>query len=234
MRRLTLLLAVLFALIGGGGTYLAITRATGAPLDDNKRVQVVVASRAIEVGAALRTTDLTVLTMRQADAPSDALHAPDELRGKYALATFAPSEPLRASKLADQPPGSRLAGVIPDGHVAISVAVSDVISTGGQIAPGDHVDVLGVLSKEIEGTAQVVLRDVQVIAVSSAIAGADATPAAGKSTAAKSTSNPRGLDTTITLAVSITEAQRLVQVDEVGKLRLALRPRIDLPTTAFR
>lgn len=233
MRRLTLLLAVLFALVGGGATYLALAGASSAHTDENKRVPVVVASHAIEVGAALRPTDLTVLNMRAADAPSDALHAPDELRGKYALSTVAANEPIRASRLADQPPGSRLAGVIPDGRVAISVAVSDVISTGGQIAPGDHVDVLGVLSKEPEDTAQIVLRDVPVIAVSNAIAGADPTPANGKSTT-RATSNPRGLDTTITLAVTVTEAQRLVQVDETAKLRLALRPRVDPPTTAFR
>jgi pilus assembly protein CpaB len=233
VRRTTIILALLFALVGGGATFAAILRASGARPADQGRVQVLVATRAIEMGAALRPSDFEPQAMRAADAPTDALHAPNDVSGRYALAPIAAAEPMRASRMSDQPPGSRLAQVIPDGHVAISVAVSDVISTGGQIAPGDYVDVLGVITKEATDTAQVVLTNVQVIAVSNAIAGVE--PASTtKSTTSKAASNPRGLDTTITLAVTISEAQRLVQVDEVGKLRLALRRRADLGTTAFR
>src|SRR5205823_328364 len=120
---------------------------------------------------------------------------------------------------------------IPDGRIAISVGVSDVISTGGFIAPGDRVDVLGVVTKEPSDAAQVVLKDIQVLAVSNTLAGADQPTDTTTTTKARTTANPRGLNTTITLAVTLDEAQRLVQVDELGKLRLALRPRHE-PTTA--
>ncbi|MFA7250270.1 MAG: RcpC/CpaB family pilus assembly protein, partial [Dehalococcoidia bacterium] len=93
--------------------------------------------------------------------------------------------------------------------------------TGGFITPGDRVDVLGVVTKEATGVAELVLRDIPVLAVSSVAVGdeADSDSKAGAE-------NPRSLDTTVTLAVTVEEARRLVQVDELGKLRLALRPRV--------
>ena len=152
MRTTKLILAAVFALVGGGATFAAIA-STGVAAGE-PTVQVVVATRAIEMGTLIRPSDLTVRPMRAADAPSDAANDPETVRGKYATAPFAVEEAVRTSRLSDQPPGSRLAQVIPDGRVAISVAVS--------------------------------------------------------------------------------EAQRLVQVDEVGKLRLALRPRGDASAAAFR
>lgn len=234
MRKTTLILALLLALVGGGATFFAITR-TGA-VTDAPMVDVVVPTRAVELGTLLRLSDFKVRSMRAADTPSDAAKDVEALRGQYATAPLAADEPVRTSRLAGEPPGSRLAQVIPDGRVAVSLAVSDVISTGGQIAVGDRVDVLGVVTKEATDAARVVLTNVPVIAVSSAIAGSD-TPASGATPAkgaSRTANNPRGLDTTITLAVTVSEAQRLVQVDELGKLRLALRPRGDGSAAAFR
>jgi pilus assembly protein CpaB len=235
MRTTTLILAAVFALVGGGGTFAAI--ATTRPAQPDPMTEVVVATRAIEMGATLRTTDLMLRSVRGADAPSDAATDIDAVRGRYLTAPVAAGEAVRSSRTSDQPPGSRLAQVIPDGRVAISVAVSDVISTGGQIAVGDRVDVLGVVTREATDIASVVLTNVPVIAVSNAIAGADtpvATATPSRASSARTSSNPKGLDTTITLAVTVAEAQHLVQVDEVGKLRLALRPRTDGGAAAFR
>ena len=127
---------------------------------------------------------------------------------------------VRRSNLSVTPLGSHLAALIPTGMVAVSIAVSDVINTGGFIVPGDHVDVLGIVSKEPTDTASIVLRDVQVLAVAQAVLGQN--PASGDSSKSAA-GGPQSLDSTVTLAVTIQDAQRLVQVDEVGKLRLALR-----------
>lgn len=224
MRSHSALLAVTLALLSGIATFLVlhpIGRAHSEPATE----AAVVALRAIEVGAVLDAADFDVERVRVGSSPSDAIRDPEELRGRYASAPLLRGEVVRQSRVSSTPPGSKLAGVIPQGRVAISVAVSDVISTGGLISPGDHVDVLGVVSREATSDAQLVLSDVLVLAVSSNITGADAAPPRTQKSGANT--NPKGLDTTITLAVSQSEAQRLVQVDEVGRLRLALRPRIE-------
>ena len=149
----------------------------------------------------------------------------DEVEGRYALMPLLKGEVLVRQKLSDQAPGSNLASLIPTGRVAVSVAVSDVVSTGGFIAPGDHVDVLGVISREAGDTADVVLRDIAVLAVANVVIGARDTPSATGGSRTPTRDNPRSLDGTVTLAVTVDEARRLVQVDEIGKVRLALRPR---------
>jgi pilus assembly protein CpaB len=229
MKRRSLLLSILFALVGGGATVVALTSAGGVATKPQTE-QVVVSTRAIDVGAVLAAADFKLATLAKGATPADALHDLTAVKGRYAGVALAAGLPLRLAYLSDTPPGSRLAAAIPDGRIAVSVAVSDVISTGGFIAPGDRVNVLGVITKEPSDTAQVVLRDIQVLAVSNTLAGADQATDTTKARATTS-SNPRGLNTTITLAVTLDEAQRLVQVDELGKLRLALLPRHE-PITA--
>lgn len=226
MRRKTLLLAFVFAVVGGGATFLAVTRATG-PAQARPTEAVLVAARAVAIGAALRAGDVVVERMALGQAPADAAREPAEVEGRFAEVPLMKGEIVRRSRLADAPPGSRLAAVIPEGRVAVTVAVSDVISTGGFLAPGDHVDVLGVVSKEATGIASVVLTDVVVIAVSSTLVGSGQPEPPAPARGGAVQANPKGLDSTVTLAVTIQEAQRLVQVDEVGKLRLALRRRAE-------
>jgi pilus assembly protein CpaB len=220
----SLLAALLLALLGGGATYLALAGDPAVAAGD--RGTVLVVARDLNVGALITAGDV-----REATAEANttvfqgAATSADQVVGRYALLPMLAGELLIQAKVGAEPPGSGLAMLIPAGRVAVSVAVNDVIRTGGFIAPGDRVDVLGVVSQEATGSAELILRDIAVLAVSNAVVG----DAAGE--ARTGADNPRSLDTTVTLAVTPDEARRLVQVDEVGKLRLALRPRASETTT---
>lgn len=232
MRRRSLMFSLLFALIGGIATYFALAGQGGG---SKATEQVVVPLRSIEIGAALNPEDFTTEKVSKGAVSTDVLRNVSEVRGRYADTPLVKGEPVRRSRLVSAPPGSRLAAVIPEGRVAVSVAVSDVISTGGFIAPGDRVDVLGVVTKETKDDAQLVLQDIPVLAVSNAIAGSGRAIEDDRgANNPNARNNPKGLDTTITLAVTIQEAQRLVQVDENGRLRLALRRRAELSTAQAR
>jgi pilus assembly protein CpaB len=181
-----------------------------------------VLNRDVAVGARLAAADLREARV-DAGSPlrTGTISSTEAAIGQYALFPMVAGEPLMSAKVSNQPAGGGLAVLIPPGRVAVSVAVNDVIRTGGFITPGDRVDVLGVVTKEATGVAELVLRDIPVLAVSSVAVGDEAQ--SGSKTGAD---NPRSLDTTVTLAVTVEEARRLVQVDELGKLRLALRPRV--------
>lgn len=222
MRRIfngSMFLALVLALLGGGATYVALSG--GAAEASGDRVTILVVDRDLAVGARLSAADVREASV---DASYPLLDGTatrlDQIVGRYALLPMLPGEPLLTAKLGLEPPGSSLAVLIPPGRIAVSVAVNDVIRTGGFVAPGDRVDVYGVVTKEATDIAEVVLRNIPVLAVSRVAVGEEATTQ--RSTAAD---NPRSLDTTVTLAVTEQEARRLVQVDELGKLRLALRPR---------
>lgn len=222
MRRMfsgSMLLALLLAVVGGAAAYFALS--SNVATADQQRSAVVVVARDVPVGVRLTEADLRIEQRSGAIASITAASALSQVVGKFALFPMVQGEPVFLPKVGDQPPGSGLAGIIPAGRVAISVAVNDVIRAGGFLAPGDRVDVFGVVTKDARDAAELVLRDIQVLAVSSAVVGDDV--ADRKST---SIENPRSLDTTVTLAVTAEEARRLVQVDELGKLRLALRPRV--------
>lgn len=226
MRRVlnrSFLLSLAFAVVGGVAIFAATGGGDGSGAPSGRTEQVLVAARGVQAGTRLSVSDVRVRDVPEGSIPPGALTSPEDIANHYALFQLVEGETLMAAKVSDIPPGSRLAPLIPPGHVAISVAVSDVISTGGFIAPGDRVDVLGIVTDDAGDSAEIVLQDIAVLAVSADVIGEDTTAQRdGRGTVA---ANPRSLDTTVTVAVTIEEAQRLVQVDEVAQLRLALRPR---------
>jgi len=217
--RLTLL-ALLLAIVAGVAAYAALRTPVAAGATEERR-PLVVAAQSLAVGERITSRAVRVETMPAGSLPRGVAVSLDEVEGKYATLPIVAGEPLLAAKLSAVPPGSGLAALVPPDRLAVSIAVNDVISTGGLLAPGDRVDVLGVVSKDAISSAEVVLRDVPVLAVAGTLLGAEAEKSRGKAGA----ENPRSLNATVTLAVTIDEARRLVQMDEIGKLRLALRGR---------
>lgn len=217
--RLTLI-AVLLAVLGGGAAYVAMRTPAAVGATEERR-PFVVAVQPVAAGERITRRALRVDTMAAASLPRGAVATIEEVEGRYATLPILAGEPFLAAKLSDTAPGSGLAALVPPDRLAVSIAVNDVISTGGLLAPGDRVDVLGVISKDAGASAEVVLSDVTVLAVAGNLLGAEAEKVRGKTGA----DNPRSLNATVTLAVTSDEARRLVQMDEIGKLRLALRGR---------
>ena len=219
----SLLVSVLLAALGGGAAYLALSSG-GRAGATSESVTVVHAARPVVVGQRLTSADLELRKVSAATASPEAARALDDVIGRYATLPMLKGEAVLQQRISDRTPGSNLAALIPAGSVAVSVAVSDVVSTGRFIAPGDRVDVLGVITKDAADRAELVLRDVVVLAVAGDLIGAE-TPAQPQAARTSVRDNPRSLDATVTLAVTLDEARRLVQVDEIGKLRLVLRAR---------
>ena len=224
-----MLLSIGLAALGGLAAFLALSGQGETPAASAQTVSVVVTTRPLGVGQRLTVADLLVKQVPAAAVPLDAVRAPAAAEGRYATLPLLQGEVLVAQKLSDQSPGSNLASLIPPGRVAVSVAVSDVVSTGF-IAPGDHVDVLGIVTGSATDLAQLVLSDVVVLAVSSTVIGTNAPATVAKA----GSQSPTSVDETVTFAMTTDEARRLVQVDEVATLRLALRGRTAEPAVAQR
>ena len=214
------LLALLLAIVGGTAAYIALQTPSAAGAAEDRK-SLVVAVQPVAAGERITRRALRVDPMPEGSLPRGAMVDIDAVDGKYATLPIVPGEPLLASKLSDTPPGSGLAAIVPPDRLAVSIAVNDVISTGGLLAPGDRVDVLGVITKDAVSSAEIVLQNVPVLAVAGTLLGGEAEKSRGKAGA----ENPRSLNATVTLAVTIEEARRLVQMDEIGKLRLALHGR---------
>jgi len=122
----------------------------------------------------------------------------------------------------------RLAYSIPASKRAVSIPVDSISGVSGYIKAGDRVDIVATLDIPVSDSAAggnasvftvVALQDIEVLAV-----GENPELVAKKSAeAAKS----------ITLAVSVQEAQPLILGSERGNLRLLLRPPVDKSKTGL-
>jgi len=134
------------------------------------------------------------------------------------IMTIRKNEVVLASKLASAKGGAGLPSLIPSGKRALSVQVNEVISVGGFVAPGTHVDVLLTGRPSMSGAQDVmtttVLENVEVLAAGQEM---QQNPEGGK---------PRAV-TVITLLVTPEEAQRLTLASSEGHIQLALRNPMD-------
>jgi pilus assembly protein CpaB len=137
--------------------------------------------------------------------------------------------------------------MVPEGMRAVSVAFSEVVGSGGMVAPGDHVDVIGVFSKpapkdskeEDTQVATLVLQDVSVLAIAQRLEGESTRPKetvqmpgnpTEKASQVRSEPTPMPAAKTATLAVNPTDALKLVLAEDQGRIRLALRHADDKST----
>jgi pilus assembly protein CpaB len=175
-------------------------------------------------------------------ADPKAARSADEVVGKVARSAMTTDEPVLSTKLFLQRGESGLAFMVPEGMRAVSVTFNEVIGSGGMVAPGDHVDVLGVFEKteikdgkeDTTNLSTIVLQDVPVLAVAQRLEGEDTRPKetmpvlkAGtdttKASQVRSEPTPMPAAKTATLSVSPTDALKLVLAEDQGKIRLALR-----------
>ncbi|MDQ3808916.1 MAG: Flp pilus assembly protein CpaB, partial [Chloroflexota bacterium] len=174
----------------------------------------------------------------------------EDVVGKVTRAPMTVDEQVLTSKVFLQRAESGLAFMVPEGMRAISVGFSEMIGSGGMVAPGDHVDVIGVFERPASSNAReqpapiatIVLQDVSVLAVAQRLEGENTRPketmpmpgsnSSDKPPQMRSEPAPQPAAKTATLAVSPSDALKLVLAEEKGKIRLALRRAEDKSTPA--
>ncbi|MBX9408561.1 Flp pilus assembly protein CpaB [Pseudomonas baetica] len=194
------------------------------PVEDPTRQPVVVLLRDIPPFVKITAADVAVEKLRT--APAGSLGNVDHVIGR------APWRHLNAgSWLSDESfeSGSSLARMIRPGERAVAVAVDEVINAGGQLAPGDYVDVLLFLRKDENNpqpSAQQVVSAVRVLGVGSQLGltndGQPAGPARSDEERLKQ-EQQRLAARSVLLAVPEPLVSRLMLASSAGVLRLAVR-----------
>ncbi len=242
-----LLLALFAAVISAVLVFAAINRATeksegGVGLGT---VPVVVAKT--DIPARTRVT-ASMVEVRQVplDARGELAYTDlEQVVGQITRFPIATSEQILSSKLISltgpaAEVGDSLSFVIPKGMRAIAITVSEVVSSGGLVLPGDYVDIIGVFDVEFGSGeqqeeeeayfAKTILQNVEVLAVAQKVV--DAPPdavvseeaAAGGQRERTTEADPNPEAATVTLAVTPEQAQLLFLAEANGTLRLTVRP----------
>jgi pilus assembly protein CpaB len=218
--RNSLLLAVAFGLAGAVFLYFAIQGMRKDPSDPVPTATVLVAKVDLPARSVITREQLTTIEIPAEARHPRALTNVGDAVGKFAIDPVYAGEQMLSANVVDKIPGSALSSRVPEGRRAIGVNVNEASTVGGLIGPGDRVDVIAVLKQDRLGVnaASVILQDIQVLAVAQNIVGREDREVKSDDKPAPATGAK-----TVTLAVTLDEAQRLALAEEFGILRLALR-----------
>jgi pilus assembly protein CpaB len=240
-----LLLALGLGVLGAVLVYVAFSRdsgttRTGGPTD----IPVVVARQEIAARTKI-TASMVELRYVSADAASQLAYSDvQSVVGQVARFPIAANEQILTSKLVapttSAGAGRSLSFVVPQGKRAIAIKVSEVVSAGGLVLPGDYVDILVVYDIEFQSSpsdptsrekaesyfVHTLFQNVEVLAVSQAVV--DVVPEATNSSATgqrvrntEGKPNPEAI--TVTLALSPADAQKLYLAESNGRIRMTVR-----------
>ncbi|MAK59543.1 MAG: Flp pilus assembly protein CpaB [Ponticaulis sp.] len=179
---------------------------------------VVVARRAIPRGGAIDVERLGVEDWPVSSIPEDAFMTLDEVGStefavRRALLPISPGQAIVESALTDAGVRPTLAARLEPGYRAFTLRMTDVTGVGGFVLPGDRIDVLFTWdqtpdSKQQVLITEVLLQDVEVLGLDLNDDLANEDPSVFQ---------------TATIAVSVTDAQKLSLAAQTGTLAFVLR-----------
>jgi pilus assembly protein CpaB len=186
--------------------------AVRTPVDHTKTVSVVVPVHAMEKGDVLKQEDLSSRNVPTDFVPADAV-TPDNfesLLGQVLRAPLAKGAPLSTSAV--DLVADHFSNVINKGDVAYTIQVDDTSSMSGLIVPGDHVDILLLVTGQTNDRIMPLESNVMVLATGHRAKGVLNTE-----------SNSSGNYSNVTLELRPERAQRIAMAGKSGELRLMLR-----------
>jgi pilus assembly protein CpaB len=252
-RRL-LLLALVAGVVAAILVYAALSRSsesTGGAAGAASMVSAVVARQDIPARTKI-TSGMVEVRQLPTDTHSELAYTDlSQVVGQVTRYPIATNEEVLSTKVVSlasvAKTGESLSYVIPEGSRAISIEVTQVISSGGLVLPGDYVDIIGVFdvtfgAGDQETTAdkyfsRIILQNIEVLAVAQTVV--DTVPEAGTTTGTDGETTttdaggqrvrnteaaPEPKASTVTLSVTPQQAQLLFLAEENGVLRLAVRP----------
>lgn len=210
--KMMVLLALIPGLLAAVMTYVYISNAARPKPATGKSVAVVAAKSTIPPRTKV-TQDLVYIR----EIPEAAVHAraardPARIVGLVTKSEILEGEQVIMDRLYGENERAGLASSIPRDMRAVTVPVNEVVGVAGFVKPGDRVDVVATVSAagETGDAAFTVLEDVEILAIA-------------QETEDRSQGKAK-VSTSATLAVTPAQAERLALAEEMGTLRLALRP----------
>ena len=178
------------------------------------RSQIVVATRALPVGAVIAEQDVKTMGWPGA-IPAGYITQPSQVIGRGLLSPIEPNEAIMAGKLAAQGAGGGLNIMIEEGMRAITIGVDQVVGVAGFVLPNTRVDVL--LTMQLPGNPEpatrILMQNVRTLA-------------AGQSIQQDKEGKPLPVPV-VTFLVTPEQAETLALASQQGRIQLTLRNTLD-------
>lgn len=222
LNRKILMLAIGMALVTSMLLYLYISRLdTG--VSNVEYVEVYAAKVEIPARTVIKEEMLVKVKLPRDTQITMGVSDKSKLVGKLTKERIIKGEPVLADRIAYEEK-TNMAFLVPKGKRALTIGVNEIVEVGNFIIPGDYVDILATFDEaqtDVNGKkifypkyTKTILQNIQILGV-------------GQSMQAAAAKEEKGLPVSVTLAVTLEEAEKLVLADESGVLRLALKPVAD-------
>lgn len=227
-------LAVVFAVVAAFLAQSWLRSQVGSPTEQTVIIQeapkppettIVVARQPLFYGNELTRQNVREIPWLADDLPTGTFEKIDDLfvddQTRVVLRTMEQNEPVLNTKISGDDRAATLSAIIPLKMRAITIRVNDIVGVAGYIIPGDRVDMMLTRegsSKKPETT--LLLQNVQILGIDQQVSEDQQEPRVVRS---------------VTIAVTPSQAQKIVLAYNVGSLTLALRNRGDAdPSRATR
>jgi len=178
------------------------------------KAKVVYSTKDIPEGATISGDALEEKDCEAGKVPTDALTSTSSAIGRIAKYGIPAGQVVSTHDMAPIGVSVGFESKIHEGQRAITFAVDNQSGVAGFVAPGSHVDIIGIVGNGRETKAQPILSDVEVVAV-----GGNFQKSSGASAAVPASS--------VTVSLSPEDSNKLIKGVTAGKLYLTLRSEKD-------
>ena len=214
MRRrflLILLCASVIGLLASLLVYRVVSQVARARSDQSEKI--VVAATNLGLADTVTSQHIKLVNWPKASVPPGALRTTTEAEGRVVRSSVVAGEPLIEAKLAPQLTGKGgiMPMLIPEGQRGVTIRMDEATRESGFVMPNSRVDVLVSMPKapgSNEKIAKVILQDVTVLAAGQIVEMKDNKPVT---------------NTTVTLALTPLQVERLAVAQSDGRLMLVQR-----------
>lgn len=200
------LIALALALVVTGGLFYYLKVKS---IENENKVRVITAISNIEANTVIKNSQIKEISVPQSSAVPGAIVDKEKVVGKVVKEPIYKGEQILQMNLMKGEKEEGLSAVLPEGFRAVTIKTDMVTGVGGHIKDGDYVDVLVFVNPPYSTEkVKTVFQNVKVL-------DADYKE--------KQSSENRF----ITLCMNPNDAEKLFLVEEISKIKLSLRNRID-------
>src|SRR5690242_9389461 len=205
------LCATLIGLLASLLVYRVVSQVAQA--GDVQPERIVVAAANIGLAESVTRQHVKLVAWPKGSVPPGAIRTLEEAEGRVVRASIVAGEPLIEAKLAPQLAGKGgiMPMLVPEGQRGVTIKLDEAMRESGFVLPNSRVDVLVSMPKvpgSNEKIAKVILQDVTVLAAGQTVEIKDNKPVT---------------NTTVTMALTPQQVERLAVAQAEGKLMLVQR-----------
>ncbi|RME21400.1 MAG: Flp pilus assembly protein CpaB [Deltaproteobacteria bacterium] len=193
-------------------------------------VRTVVAVRDLYMGLPITQEDVTIKELDPEMVPLEsAFQSIDEVVGRTPRERILAHEIIRTERLARRDAGIGLNAIVTPGKRAMTVVVDTESGVAGFLQPNNYVDVIVTIrpdDEDIESKwlTETILQGVKVLAVDASLT----SNAEAEEQKRKNTRSSRRYKPSVTLEVTLEEAEKLALASSKGDLHMVLRSDVDI------